>query len=171
MQNYGYMGYPYSQGYGYNPYGQRMSPQTQPMPQPQAQQNQMTMQPQMPMETPIQDIKFVNKAQAEAYIVFPNSRVLLIDKDSGMAHLKIADNMGQSTTQFYKFELVNEDGSPIKPQEPTPQVNFDEFIKKSDLEKLGLVSMQEFKALTDRFEQMKKLLEGVKTSGGKQANQ
>lgn len=147
MQNYGYMGYPYSNNYGYGTYGQRIASQTQQMAQPQPQQPMMQMQPQMPMEMPIQDIKFVNKAQAEAYIVFPNSRVLLIDKDGGMAHLKTADNMGQSTTQLFKFEMVNEDGSPVKPQEP-----------KAEFDPTKFVTIEEFEKLSTQFGEMKRLL-------------
>lgn len=161
MQNYGYTAFPYGQNYGYSPYGQRFAPQTPQMAQPQPQQPQMQMQPQMPMETPIQDIKFVNKAQAEAYIVYPNSRVLLIDKESGMAHLKTADNMGQSATQLYKFEAVNADGSPIKPQTPTPQFNPDDFAK-------NFVSVEQYQELVKRFEELKKFIGGKQNVATKQ---
>jgi 23S rRNA-/tRNA-specific pseudouridylate synthase len=81
--------YPY-QNYGYQPnYQQPNYMQRQYAPQPsQMPQNQQQAFPPIqtppPMETPIQDIKFVNRAQAEAYIVFPNTKVMLIDKESGL---------------------------------------------------------------------------------------
>lgn len=158
MQNYGYTPYSYTQGYGYFPYGQRFAPQTQPMAQPTPQQPPMQMQPQMPMEMPIQDIKFVNKAEAEAHIVYPNTRVLLIDKESGMAYLKTADNMGQSATQLFKFEPINTDGTPIKPKSPTPQVNFDEFVKVEQLKDFGFVTIDEHKKVLAELEAIKKAL-------------
>lgn len=168
----GYQGYPYSQNYGAMPnYMQRpyapqntQIPQTQTMPQ---MQQPMQMPQQMqPMELPIQDIKFVNKAQAEAYIVFPNTKVMLIDTESGIAYIKTADGMGQSKTDYFRFEPINADGTPIKPQEPTPQVNFDDFIKKEDLEKLGFVTVAQYNELAQRMEQIQKRLEGAKQNVG-----
>ena len=166
------------QGYGYQPTYQQPSymqrsyaPQTPQMPQNQPQQPmqpQMTMPQQMPpADLPIQDIRYVNKAQAEAYIVYPNTKVMLIDRDSGIAYVKSADSMGQlSQNDYFRFEKVNADGSPIKPQEPAPQVNFDDFIKKEDLEKFGFVTVEQYNALAQKLEQIQKRLEGVRINVG-----
>ena len=147
-QNNPYSQYPYT-GYAYPNYGHRnyMQPQ-QPMAQPQMQQAQ----PPMQYETPIQDIRFVTSEEAKAFIVMPNSKALLIDKNGGVAHLKTADNMGQSVTQYFKFEQVNADGSPIKPQEIAPQVDFEKFMKKEDIEVLGFVRQDQLNALIDKFQ-------------------
>lgn len=168
---YGYQGYGYQSPYGTPNYMQRAyNPQTPQVAQPQPQvqpQAQMPMPQQMPpMEMPIQDIKYVNKAQAEAYIVYPNTKVMLIDKESGIVYLKTADGMGQSKTDYFRFEPINADGSPIKPQEPTPQVNFDDFIKKEDLEKLGFVTIAQYQELAQRLEQIQRRLEGAKNNVG-----
>lgn len=161
--------------YGANNYMQRgYAPQQQPMAQPQMQsqpQPQMQAQPPMTYDMPIQDIKYVNKAQAEAYIVFPNTKVMLIDKESGIAYVKTADGMGQTQTDYFRFDRVNADGSPIKPQEPTPQFNLDEFIKKEDLEKLGFVTVAQYNELAQKLEQIQKRLEGVRTNVGQQPKQ
>jgi hypothetical protein len=165
------------QGYGYQPtyqqptymqraYNSQPQQMTQPQPQPQVQQPMQMPQQMPPMELPIQDIKYVNKAQAEAYIVFPNTRVMLIDKESGVAYVKTADGMGQTQTDYFRFDRVNADGSPIKPQEPTPQINLDDFIKRQDLENLGFASIDQFNALSQKLEQIQKRLEGAKTNGG-----
>lgn len=170
------------QGYGYQPYSatpnymQRgYAPQVPQVPQSQPQQNmqpQMSMPQQMrPMELPIQDIKFVNKAQAEAYIVFPNTKVMLVDTENGMAYIKTADGMGQTQTDYFRFDRVNADGSPIKPQEPTPQVDFNQFIKREDLEKFGFVTIEQYNALAQRLEQIQKRLEGAKQNVGQQPKQ
>lgn len=167
---YGNYGMPNYMQRAYNPQPQQMA---QSQPQIQTQQPQMQMPQQMPpMEMPIQDIKYVNKAQAEAYIVYPNTKVMLIDRDSGIAYVKSADGMGQlSQNDYFRFERVNADGSPIKPQEPTPQVNFDEFIKKDDLQKFGFVNIEQFNALAQKIEQIQKRLEGVKANVGQQPKQ
>lgn len=170
MQNYGYTPYQYGQNYGYSPYGQRFAPQTQQMAQAQPQvqpQMQVPMAQQMPpMEMPIQDIKYVNKAQAEAYIVFPNTKVMLIDKESGIVYVKTADGMGQTQTDYFRFDRVNADGSPIKPREPTPQVNFDDFVKVEQLKDMGFVTIQQYQELAQKLEQIQKRLEGAKSNVG-----
>jgi hypothetical protein len=147
----------------YTPQAQQMA-QNQMQPQPQM---QMPMAQQMqPMEMPIQDIKYVNRAQAEAYIVFPNTKVMLIDKESGLVYVKTADGMGQTQTDYFRFDRVNADGSPIKPQEPTPQVNFDDFIKREDLANLGFVTIDQYNALAEKLSQIQKRLEGAKQNVG-----
>lgn len=165
----------------YSPYGtpnymqRAYNPQPQQMaqPQPQVQQPmQMPMaQPMPPMDMPIQDIKYVNKAQAEAYIVFPNTKVMLIDKESGIAYVKTADGMGQTQTDYFRFDKVNADGSPIKPQEPIPQVNFDDFIKKEDLEKFGFATVSQYNELAQKMEQIQKQITGGRQNVGQQPKQ
>ena len=165
------------QGYGYQPTYQQPSymqrsyaPQTPQMPQNQPQQPmqpQMTMPQQMPpMDLPIQDIKYVNKAQAEAYIVYPNSKVMLIDKESGMVYVKTADGMGQSSTEYFRFEPINADGSPLKPQEPTPQIDLDNFVKREELKDLGFVTVAQYNELAQKLEQIQKYISGGRTNGG-----
>lgn len=155
-----YSQYPYT-GYGYPNYGRQnfMQPQQQ-MAQPQM-QTQPQVQPQY--ETPIQDIRFVTSEEAKAFIVMPNSKALLIDKNGGVAHLKTADNMGQSVTQYFKFEQVNADGSPLKPQEPTHQVDFGQFAKKEELN--GFVTIEQYNNLLSKLETMQKLIVGGKPNG------
>jgi hypothetical protein len=166
-----YQNYPYPSPYAPNNYMQRAyTPQTpqmaQPQPQPQPQMQMPMSQQMQPMEMPIQDIKYVNRAQAEAYIVFPNTKVMLIDKESGLVYVKTADGMGQTQTDYFRFDRVNADGSPIKPQDPTPQVNFDDFIKREDLANLGFVTIDQYNALAEKLSQIQKRLEGAKQNVG-----
>ena len=91
--------------------------------------------------------------------MFPNTRVLLIDKESGIAHLKMADNMGQPSTQYFKFEAINADGTPFKQaQEQKAQIDMSDFIKKSDLEGLGFVTKEQHNALLSKIENLQKLV-------------
>jgi hypothetical protein len=156
------------QGYGYQPAFQQpsyMQRQYAPQPQQMFQNQQQAFAPIQtlpPMETPIQDIKFVNRAQAEAYIVFPNTKVMLIDTESGIAHIKTADNMGQTKTDYFRFEQVNPDGSPIKSQEPKPEVNLDDFVRVDQIGKLGFVTIDQYNSLVQKFDSLQKKLEGVK---------
>lgn len=147
---YGYPNTSYQQPYNY----QQMST----MPQ---NQNPYA---QAPAESPIQDIRFVNRAQAEAYIVYPNSKVMLIDNESGMAYIKTADAMGQCRTDYYRFQPVNADGSPIKPQEVEPQVNFDDFVRRDQLANFGFVTAEQYNSLSDRLEEIQKQLSANKVA-------
>lgn len=162
-----YNAYSYNAGYGMPNYQQRpynpVIPQMQQMP--------TNMQMQMPMQQPqadmpIQDIKFVNSAQAEAYIVYPNTKVLLIDMQNGIAHLKLADGMGQSQTKYFKFVPSNADGSPIQQEEPTPTINLDGFVKKEELATLGYVTVDKYNELIDELNKIKQYLSGVKQNAG-----
>ena len=142
-----YSQYPYT-GYSYPNYGNRqfMQPQQQ-MAQPQMQQAQQPIQ----YETPIQDIRFVTSKEAEAFIVMPNGKALLIDKNGGVAHLKTADNMGQSVTQYFKFEQVNADGTPLKPQETQQAVDFSQFV-----------TLSQYNELLGQFNDLKNMLQNAK---------
>lgn len=165
MQNYGYTPYPYAQPYGYSPYGQRFAPQQPQMQQPSQPLSQPTQQPQMQYETPIQDVRFVTSEEAKAFIVMPNSKALLIDK-SGMAYLKTADNMGQSQTQCFRFEAVNADGTPVTPAKTTETVNFDDFVKKDDLQKFGFATVEQHRELAQKLAQIQARLEMPKQNVG-----
>lgn len=163
MYNNPYSTYPYS-NYGMPNYSQRpYTPQVQQAMQ-NTQQIPMQPQPQMQYEIPIQDIRFVTSEEAKAYIVMPNSKALLIDKNSGVAHLKVADNMGQSQTQYFRFEPINADGTPIKPQEPTPQIDLEAFGKR-------FVTIEQYEDLLDQFKQVKEMLERKNTNIPKQIQQ
>ena len=146
-QTYGY------QAYGMPNYSQRgFAPQAQQAMQ-NTQQIPMQPQPQMQYELPIQDVRFVTSEEAKAYIVMPNSKALLIDKNSGVAHLKSADTMGQSNTQYFRFEPINADGTPIKPQESVPQIDFAELDKK-------FATVEQYNSLLDQVKQLKQLVGG-----------
>lgn len=158
MSNNIYSNYPYANAYGMPHYNQRAYfPQPQQMPQ-NIPQIPMQNQPQIPYEIPIQDVRFVTSEEARAYIVMPNSKALLIDKNGGVAHLKVADNMGQSTTQYFRFEPINADGSPIKPQEPTLQIDLAELDKK-------FVTIEQYDFLLEQFKQLKQLIGGKQNVG------
>lgn len=159
---YGYPNYNYQPNYQQPNYMQRgYAPQPPQMPQNQQQAFTPMTTPPTP-EMPIQDIKFVNKAQAEAYIVFPNTKVMLIDKESGLVYVKTADSMGQTQTDYFRFDKVNADGSPIKAQEPTPQVNYDDFIRKDQLGKLNFATAEQFETLSKKIEQIQRQIAGGK---------
>lgn len=150
-------GYPmYSTPYAYQQqYRQQYAPQ-----QP---------QPQQTYEAPMLDVRFATAEEAKAFIVMPNTRALLIDRQGGMAHLKIADNMGQSVTQYFKFEPVNADGTPIRPQEE-PTIDLSAFVKREDLQSLPFVTMEQYSALANELRQLKEQIVRGRPNGTKPNN-
>ena len=106
-------------------------------------------------DTPIQDIRFVNKAQAEAFLVYPNTTVLLIDKELGVAHLKSADSTGLSKTKLYKIEEINPDGTAVKPSQPAQSINMEEISKK-------FVTVEQYDALVSKIKALQEIIAGAK---------
>jgi hypothetical protein len=115
----------------------------------------MPIAPQVPQ---IQEFRHGTEDEIRPIIIYPNCVAYYIDYSKGRMYAKRADGAGMSSLEYYELTPINADGSPIKPQEPTPQVNFDEFIKKDDLQKFGFVTYEEYKKVISELEQIKKAL-------------
>jgi len=122
--------------YNYNPYGygQPVYQQGRPM-------QQQVQQPNMPF----QDVRFVTAEEAKGFMVLPNSNALLIDRQNKIATLKMADGMGQSTTQLYKFEPLTE----------KPGVDLSVFAKKDEV-----VTIEQYNALVEQLASIQKMIGG-----------
>ena len=156
------MNYGYQPMYG-NPYQQfaTQTYRTQQQAMPQAQS----------YEAPFYDVRFVTQEEAKAYIVMPNTRALLIDRQGGVAHLKTADNMGQSVTQYFRFEPINADGTPMRPKEEVPQVDFAQFLTKDEIHTYGFVTKAQYENLLAELHQMKEQMQRSRPNGTKPNNQ
>jgi hypothetical protein len=162
-----YSQYPYT-GYTYPNYGQRnyMQPQQQ-MAQPQMQQ-QVQGQPQQPI---MPTLCYAKMEEAKPYIITaPNSSMLFIDREKGKALLKSTDNMYNTYSQYFNFVETDENGNTLKPQEPTPQVDYSQFVTKKEID--GLPTADQYKQLAEqyntllaKFETMQKLIAGGKPNG------
>lgn len=162
--SYNYTPYPNYSPYGNYGYQAQMQQRGQ-MAMQQPQQPMMMAQPQQmqpPFESPIQELRFVTSEEAKAFIVMPNSRALLIDKNGGIAHLKSADNMGQSLTKYFKFQEVTADGLPLTPQDEAPKIDLASFEKK-------FISIEQYEELVKQFNSMAEQLANIKKmmAGGK----
>ena len=148
-------GNPYGRGYG-QPYPQ------QPQPQPsQPYMNQPTQQtPQPNYEMPIQNILFTTSEEAKAYIVMPNQKVLLIDRATGIAHLKFADNMGQSQTQYFKFQPVDSNGVPLNEPEDKVEISFESYVTKDELNAMGFARTEDVQTLSKKIDDLQKMVGG-----------
>lgn len=121
---------PYLNGYNYQPpympnYQQRPVMQQQPIIQPQQEQVQ-TM-------SPFKNVMFLNAKEVAGRIVDPNTTELFIDRDSKVAYVKSADQMGFSSTKAYRLEeLTEEEQNGLS----TPQKvqNLDGYVTKEAFE-------------------------------------
>lgn len=161
MYNYGYPTPSYLGGTGYqNPYSQRqpIQPQMQMQPQPQA-------QPQMPTTPQIQDLRYGTEEEAKAFIVYPNASAYFIDEPKGRLYVKTANNMGASSMNYFALTPINADGTPIKAQEPTQQVDMEEYLKKSDLAQFGFVTIDQLDNAIKKLTSQQNQPMGVKPNG------
>jgi hypothetical protein len=167
---------PYMTPYG-NTYGMA-TPQYAPQnpmatQQPQVQQ-QMQMQPQpqaQPNLPQIQEIRYATEEEAKAFIVFPNLSAYFIDLPKNRLYVKSANASGISNIDYFSLTAINPDGSPIKPHEPIPQVNYDDFVTKDQISSMGFVTNAQFETLLQKLETMQKQINsGGRTNGTKQPN-
>ena len=165
--NYNLPNYSYQQPYQSPNYMQRpYAPQPQQIPQNSHQiQPQPQQQPQLSLPQ-IQEIRYATEEEAKAYIVFPNASAYFIDLPKNRLYIKSANASGISNIDYFTLTPINADGTPIKPQEPSPQINFDDFVKKDQIANLGFVTIEQYKSLADKLEQIQKRLEGVKSNVG-----
>lgn len=129
--------------YNYNPYFNNTSqyysnayyqrPYQSPMSNMNAMQQQTQQFPQQ-YETPIHGVKFLTADEIKAYIVLPSTTEILIDRANNVAHLKSADNMGQSSSRIFRLEEISEAqiGEKIEKSEE-PKIDMSMFVKADDL--------------------------------------
>lgn len=96
-------------------------------------------------EMPIQAVRFMNETEANAYIVMPNHKELLIDRDKGIVYLKSADMLGQSSCKIYKFEEM-------KPSKPNTEIDTKNFLTRDDTK--NFVTRKDFDELVKKFESL-----------------
>lgn len=159
---FGYNNNGYGGGVYIPPVTQRpvMQPATTFVPAPQSSLGQM----QAPMQAqsyiqPFQDVRFVNEKEADAFIVLPNQKVLLLDPQNNKMWIKWADSMGQSNTEYYRYEkmsagggdtvIVESDNKPV-----TTAIDTDQFALKNDLK--NMPTRDEIDSLRETIEQLKK---------------
>lgn len=160
-QNPTYMGNNYQGTFPYqrqNTNQQVQYPQQQVQPQMQNQQQNINL-PQ------IQDFRYANEEEAKPYIVFPNSSAYFLDLPKMRFYIKSTDNVGYSDFKYFALTPINADGTPIKPQEEKPQIDMGEYIKKSDLETLGYVTMEQLNAILTKLTSQQNQPMGVKPNG------
>lgn len=71
------------------------------------------------------------KAEADGYLVAPNSAVALWDANNPVIYLRKADSTGKPSTVVY--DLVERTDNPV-PEQSAPQIDWSQFITRDQLE-------------------------------------
>lgn len=154
-QNNPYSQYPYT-NYGYPNYNNRQYGQPQ---QP------MVQQPIMP------SLCYAKMEEAKPYIITaPNTSMLFIDREKGKALLKSTDNMCASYSRYFDISETDENGNPLQRQEPTPKVDYGNFVTKDQLNGLPTAEQYQelftqYNALLEQVNAMKKIIAGGRPNG------
>ena len=128
-----------------------------------------SMPSQNPADLPMHGIPYVTEEEAKAYIIMPNTKMLLMDRDKSVFYIKSADQLGKSTLEGFRYAKLEDE--PITP--PAPQIDTSEFVKVSDLdEKMkGFLTKEDLKNLDLKLEQLQRqikanqILRGEEPSG------
>ena len=176
----GFMNYSYNPYQNYGMY-QQPSYQSQQMTQPQMMPQQQYQQSKY--DAPIQDIKFVTADEAKAYIVLPNTKVMLMDRDKSIFYIKSADSLGKSTLEGYKYTPIDNSTS----ESVSPVLDTKDFVKTQDLDKYltkddlanfltrndaqNFITRDDFKSIDNKLEKLQKQIVGDMLKGGGNAKQ
>ena len=90
---------------------------------------QTTPQQQTTEDVPFNDIKFVTEDEAKGYILFPNTRVMLLDRDKSVFYIKTADSLGKSTLEGYKYTRIDDKST----ESVSHEIDTKDFVKMQDL--------------------------------------
>ena len=89
----------------------------------------MAPQPQTTEDVPFNDIKFVTEDEAKGYILFPNTRVMLLDRDKSVFYIKTADSLGKSTLEGYKYTRIDNKST----ESVSHEIDTKDFVKTQDM--------------------------------------
>lgn len=138
--------------YGYNNgFGTGYVPpmQTRPM-----YMSQIPMQD-MEQSSPFQIVKFVNEKEAQAFVLLPNQKALLMDTTNMKFWIKWTDGLGNSTTETYKFEKLDNNGTE---KNPLPTIDTSNFLVKDDLKNVATKDeLNSIKETLDKLEKQVKI--------------
>lgn len=94
-----------------------------------------------PNDYPIQRVQFATEAEVNAFMPFPNTRVMFMDRNNNVFWIKWADSMGTAGMEKFEFKRVDNNSNNITQEH---NVDTSSFVKQEDLSKLGFVTEDEF---------------------------
>ena len=109
----------------------------------------------MEQSSPFQIVKFVNEKEAQAFVLLPNQKALLMDTTNMKFWIKWTDGLGNSTTETYKFEKLDNNGTE---KNPLPTIDTSNFLVKDDLKNVATKDeLNSIKEILDKLEKQVKI--------------
>ena len=120
-----------------------------------------------PAEMPMQGIAYVTEEEAKAYIIMPNTKMLLMDRDKSVFYIKSADSLGKATLEGYKYSKLEEADTT-----PEPPIDVTQFVKKTELEEKmkNFLTKDDLKYLDVKFEQLQRQIKATQILRGEEPN-
>jgi hypothetical protein len=168
MNYYNNYANPYARNYGMPTYAQPQYVPQQQAPQQQMPMQQPIVQPQpqqsmQPMEMPFNYFGYGNYKEVESHILFPNQKALFIDRANNMFYEKICNNDGISVINQYKRVQDKAENQAVETQKE-PTIDLSSYVERKELGQF--VSIEEYKQLLGKVEQLQKQVMGVRNNGG-----
>lgn len=90
-----------------------------------------------PNDYPIQRVQFATEAEVNAFMPFPNTRVMFMDRNNNIFWIKWADAMGTAGMEKFEFKRTDNNAN-----NSTQENNIDTsiFVKQDDLSKFGFIT-------------------------------
>ena len=120
----------------------------------QPQQIRPLSQPQVQYEAPFNDVRFVNEKEAQGFILLPNQKALLMDIANKKFWIKYTDGLGNSSTETYRFEKIENGDSNVTIVEEKPAIDTSAFITKDDFK--NVATKTELNSLKETIAELKK---------------
>lgn len=155
--NYGYNTPNYINPYGRTNYNLNNYVQ----PQYPAQSQQMMQQPQQQIqyEMPFNYFGYGNYKEVESHMLFPNQKAIFIDRANNMIYEKVCNNDGISIINQYKRIENKGENQAVETKKDTSTIDLSLYVLKSDLG--AFVSLEEYKQLLGKVEQLQKQIMGA----------
>lgn len=141
----------------YGPYQSIYQPNQFQSPQGQINSSQGQYVQQNTNDMPIQGVKFVTGDEAKGFMVLPNTRVMLMDRNNSIFYIKSANSLGESTLESFEFKKI--DGTKPNTSDTAQKENIDleQFVKKDQLGNLVTTDKLEGEIKTVKDELSKKI--------------
>ena len=100
------------------------------------------------------DVRFVNEKEAQGFILLPNQKALLMDTANKKFWIKYTDSLGNSSTETYRFEKIENGDSNVTLVEEKPAIDTSLFAKKEDLS--AMATKDDLKAMNEQIAKLQK---------------
>ena len=108
-------------------------------------------------DMPIQGVKFVTGDEAKGFMVLPNTRVMLMDRNNSIFYIKSANSLGESNLEAFEFKKIDTSKPSTVEIAKKENIDLEQFVKKDQLGNLVTTDKLEGEIKTVKDELSKKI--------------